>query len=303
MALPRSIKSKTTLIGIACGIVCALCVFLYVQEVNGSVEAARAEALARYGGEQLEICTASHDLSVGTTITAGDVQTKLWVVDLLPADAVRSSSDIIGRQVTSPILQGEVISLKRFEDQAFSIEVPSGMSAVCVPAKAVQAVGGALAPGMKVDVYSTGDAATTRIGQELLVLATSASTSGNVGDSAVTWITLAVDPQQVQEFVVAAQETKLYFVLPNTPQTANPSMQNELLSRGDDKEQAGKEQTGGAQAGSSREEALGASNASSGNSAERDRGADAPPESVSASKLLEESPNTLREAISGLFSE
>lgn len=293
MALSKGIKSKSTIIGIACGIACALCVFLYIQEVNGSVEAARAEALARYGGEQLEVCTASHDLSVGTTVTAGDVQTKLWVVDLLPADAVRSSSEIIGRQVTSPILQGEVISLKRFEDQAFSIEVPTGMSAVCVPAKAVQAVGGALVPGMKVDVYSTGDAATTRIGQELLILATSASTSGNVGDSAVTWITLAVDPQQVQEFVVAAQETKLYFVLPNTiSETSASGTQADPPSHSES----------GNPTDVSHEGSRGTSN-NSGNSAEEERGAGNPSRSEPSNEQLEESSSALRETISGLFAE
>lgn len=207
-------KRTTALLGAGCGLLCAACVLLYLQGVRGEAEAARAEALARYGGEQLEVCVAARDIAPGETVDAGALETRLWVADLLPADAVRQSAEVIGRQAASSILAGEVISLKRFEGASSSLDVPFGLEAVSVPAKDVQAVGGALASGMKVDIYATGDTSTDLLGSDVLVLATSASSASLSGDAAIAWITVAVEPSSVQELVAAAQKTQLYFVLP-----------------------------------------------------------------------------------------
>ena len=49
-------RNRTAFAGIVCGFLCAACVLAYTQGVRGEAEAARAEALARYGGEQLEVC-------------------------------------------------------------------------------------------------------------------------------------------------------------------------------------------------------------------------------------------------------
>lgn len=206
-------RKKTTVAGVACGVVCAVCVLCYLQSVQGEADAARAEALARYGGEQVEVCVASRDIAAGETVDVGALETRLWVADLLPADAVRSTSEVVGKQASSAILSGEVVSLRRFEEASALIDVPTGLTAVSVPAKDVQAVGGALASGMLVDVYATGDSGTTLIGEEVLVLATSASAKGT-SDSSVSWITLAVEPASVQELVTMAQKAQLYFVLP-----------------------------------------------------------------------------------------
>lgn len=207
-------RKKTMAIGIASGLLCAACVLLYLQDVNGRAEAARTEALARYGGEQLEVCVAKRDIAAGESVDAAAIDTKLWVADLLPEDAVRSASDVVDRKATSSILAGEVISSKRFEETTASLDVPDGFSAVSVPARDVQAVGGAVAPGMSVDVYATGATSTDVIVREALVVSTSASGADAQGDGSVKWLTLAVSPDRVQELVAAAQSSELYFVLP-----------------------------------------------------------------------------------------
>lgn len=205
-----------TAIGIACGVLCAACVLLYLQGVRGEAETARAEALARYGGEQLEVCVATRDIAAGEQVDAGAVTSKLWVADLLPEGAARTASDVLGKRASSPILAGEVVSLKRFEDSAASLDVPDGMSALSVPAKDVQAVGGAVEPGMHVDIFATGDTATEAIARDVLVVATSTGGKGQKADAAVSWITVAVEPDRVQELVAASQKTALYFVLPGS---------------------------------------------------------------------------------------
>ncbi len=205
-------RNRTVVAGIVCGVACAACVFAYTQGVQGEAEAARAEALERYGGEQLEVCVAKRDIAAGETVDAASIETRLWVADLLPADAVRSIDDAVGKKASSAIVAGEVLSERRFGDADDELDVPEGLTAVSVPAKDVQAVGGAVVAGSRVDMYATGGTSTDVIARSVLVLATSAG--GSSSDTGVTWITVAVAAESVQEIVAAAQKTELYFTLP-----------------------------------------------------------------------------------------
>ena len=76
--------------------------------------------------------------------------------------------------------------------------------------------GGAVAAGSRVDVYATGGTSTDVLASGVLVLATSASAQESTTDAKVSWITVAVAPESVQEIVAAAQKTELYFTLPGS---------------------------------------------------------------------------------------
>jgi len=207
-------QKQMTAVAIGCGVACAVCVGVFMMSVQGQADAARAEALARYGGEQVEVCVATRDIAAGERVELSAVETKLWVADLLPEDALRSNGDAVGNVATSSILKGEVISAKRFERSRDSIDVPAGKEAVSVPAKAVRAVGGAIRPHMSVDVYSSGGSTTTVLARDVLVLDSSVGSSSSLTSSDSGWITLAVDPDRVEEIVAASNKTDLYFVLP-----------------------------------------------------------------------------------------
>ena len=136
------------------------------------------------------------------------------MADLLPADAVRAAGDVVGRTATSSILAGEVLSTRRFGEASTSIDVPAGFAALSVPAKTVQAVGGALAPGSRADLYASGDTATAAVARDVLVLATSAGGADGAAAADVTWVTVAVKPESVQEVIAASRKAELYFALP-----------------------------------------------------------------------------------------
>ena len=206
-------QKQMTAIAVACGLTCAACVGLFVAGVQGEADSARAEALARYGGEQVEAYVATHDIVAGERVDLSAVESKLWVADLLPENAVRASADAVGKTATSTIYKGEVITSGRFEAGKDAIDVPAGKQAVSVPAKAVQAVGGAVHAGMSVDVYSSGDSSTSAIATGVNVLDTSVGQSGTLSSDG-GWITLAVDPEKVQEVIAASNKTTLYFTLP-----------------------------------------------------------------------------------------
>ena len=207
-------KSKSLIAAVLCGLMCAVSVFLYMQGIRGEVDIARAEALTRYGGEQVEVFVATRDISVGERVDASNSVSKLWVADLLPVDAVQALSSVSGKQITSPILAGEVVSEKRFAAQEGEWSVPQGLCALSVPAKDVQTIGGSIVAGMEVDIYATG-ANTELLAESVLVITTSVDGEEGAGSS-ISWVTLALEPHQVQEIIAASQKMELYFVLPGS---------------------------------------------------------------------------------------
>lgn len=209
--------SRSSLAGAACGVCCAACVALLVAQVGNEADRARSEALARYGGEQVEVCVAGRNIAAGETITEAMIDTKLWLADLLPEGSVTHSGEVVGKQVGSSILEGEVISTQRLARLDISLDIPEGMTAVSVPAQDVQAVGGVLQAGMRADVYAVGPSSTALLAEDVLVLATNLAESDSLVSRSVAWVTLAVSPETVEELVAASQNLELYFTLPNAP--------------------------------------------------------------------------------------
>lgn len=202
-------RKATFLLSVLCGIVCALAVLAYTTQVQQQASQARNEALARYGGEQLEVCVATEDIAAGEAVSSANVTTRQWLVDLLPADAVESFEGISGERATSSIVAGEVLSQRHFEEGDLEIDVPAGLQAVSVEVEQAQAVGGALQAGSLVDVYAAGSADTS-----LLVSDAYVASAGNDNGSR-TWVTLAVEPDQVEQVIAATQTSTLYLTLPS----------------------------------------------------------------------------------------
>lgn len=212
-------SSKSLIVGIVSACLCAGCVFAYLTLVNEQVDQARAESLARYGGDQLVICVAKRTIAAGETITDSMLENQTWVADLLPEGVLASSEEVVGKEVSAAIYAGEPIVANRLGSSTVTLEVPDGFTAVSVPARKVQAVGGSLSSGMYVDVYATGSSATTLLLSHSLILATSLEQSSSSSDS-VAWIVLAVEPEHVQELIAAAENLELSFALPKAVKEA-----------------------------------------------------------------------------------
>ena len=84
---------------------------------------------------------------------------------------------------------------------------------------------------MSVDVYSSGDSTTTAIAQNVNVLDTSVGNSGALTSGDNGWVTLAVEPDKVQEIIAASNKTTLYFTLPGE---AVPSGSADSQDKADD---------------------------------------------------------------------
>ena len=210
---------KTAILGLIAGAMCAVAVFVFTGQVQAQADSERAAALERFGGEQVQACVATSDIAAGETINTANVAEKVWVADLLPDKPV-AYADALGRQVTSPVVAGEVLSEKRFDQNSEHIEIPEGLAAVSLPAEDVNAVGGAVERGMKVDIFLANSETAQPLASDVLVLSTSAGASTGQGRG-ISWVTVAVEGDRVQEFVSAANKGNLYFAIPGEKKGAN----------------------------------------------------------------------------------
>ena len=214
-------KRKTTIvISVASAALCVLAVAAYTGQVRQEASQARNEALSRYGGEQIEVCVATQDIPAGEAISSANLATKMWLVDLLPSAAVESPDEVIGVRATSSIVEGEVLSKRHFEGSSLSISVPAGLQAVSVELDQAQAVGGALKAGSIVDVYASGATETS-----LLVSNAYVASAGN-GSGSAAWVTLAVEPSQVEQLIAATQASSLYLTLPSPSERSDGDEQS-----------------------------------------------------------------------------
>lgn len=200
-------KKGTIAFAVLFGLLCAGSVFMYTQQIEAEAEAQRAEALERYGGDQIEVCVATRDISTGETVDESNAVTRPWLVDLLPADPVTDLSEVSGMPLNSPVVAGEVLSKSRFISEGSKVTIPAGLQAVGVELGAAQAVGGAIQAGSLVDVYASGKKSTTLLAANVLVAAVSDGTSGRLS------VTLAVNPDNVEELIAATQATTLYLTM------------------------------------------------------------------------------------------
>ncbi|MGI6221266.1 MAG: Flp pilus assembly protein CpaB [Coriobacteriales bacterium] len=217
--------NRKTIVGIACGLLAAVCMFVYASGVRAEALGSREAAIARYGGDVVEVCVASRSMAAGETIADSDIVMREWLVDLLPADAATDSSDIVGQTVVLPLVENEPVSMDKIGKPGSAVPVPDGLCAVTVPSEDVLAVGGALEGGSLVDIYAANASGVRLLGEGILVLETStsgmssqgAAMFGNAsGRGSVSWVTLAVTPESVEELISASQSDRLHFVLPGS---------------------------------------------------------------------------------------
>lgn len=207
-------RGTRVLISLACGVLAAACAFLYASDVRAEAERAHEETLARYGGDTVSVCVATREIEPGETLMEGDVSLEEWVSSMLPRDAETSVRDVAGKTVTSHIPEGAVICSAYFKRDADALDVPSGMVAVSVPADEEHAVGGAILPGDRVDVYVSKDGIADRL-CDAQVIDTSARMAGTEGAD-ITWVTLALEPERVAEVLAATARGSISLTLPGS---------------------------------------------------------------------------------------
>lgn len=120
--------------------------------------------------QRVSVVVAAHALDADKSIGPDDVETRELPPDALPAEAVRATSDAIGRVPRAPLWPGQVLVAPGLGVTAAAFHSglvpPAGQRAIAIPVTPAQAVGGALVPGAHVDVIAvpaTGRAPANRV--------------------------------------------------------------------------------------------------------------------------------------------
>jgi pilus assembly protein CpaB len=190
------------------------------------VAAIAASALVYLSQPRNGVVRAKVDIPVLTPITADMIQ----VVSVSPADAppnaARSVEAVVGRYASVPILSGQDVDARVLETNpgqlAFGFGAPLevGQVAFAIPVDPGQAVGGAIAPGARVDIVAVPNALKTQVsggssqsavvlGQGLVVLTIRTPEGKQLTDDAASDGTRVVIPPKLGSVVVGIPEARL----------------------------------------------------------------------------------------------
>lgn len=165
-----------------------------------------------FGGERIDVCVAVRDIAAGSKITVDDIDIKQMLKSYVPVHACKNADDLIGKLATSNVPQGAVLTEVYVQQNTDSLDVPTGYVAVSIPSTDQFAVGGALMRGDFVDVYVSSDGLTQQLITRAYVIDTSVlSTKSNAH---LDWVTIAVEPQKVNEVLTASSEGTIFLTLP-----------------------------------------------------------------------------------------
>ncbi len=110
-------------------------------------------ATSRRDGPTATVVAAAGELAPGGRLTSADVRTLMVPAGLVPADALRSPDDAVGRSVTGPVAPGEWLTSRRLLTDRTAAHVRPGSRLVPVTLSDA-AVMDLLRPGDAVDVVA-----------------------------------------------------------------------------------------------------------------------------------------------------
>jgi Flp pilus assembly protein CpaB len=209
------------------------------------VAALGAAALVYFAQPRNGIVRATVDIAVQTPITAEMVELVLVSPADTPANAARSVDAVVGRYASLPVLAGQDVDLRTLEtnpgQRAFGFGAPleAGQVAFALQVEPGQALGGALAPGARVDIVAvpnalktqgggTGDGDTPSavvLGQGIMVLALrtpegqpltdppESTRGGVVVPPKLGAVVVAIPAARLSEFAEAALSSTFYLAL------------------------------------------------------------------------------------------
>ncbi len=217
----------------------AVFAFIYVYMTNMSLEGKRHAT-----SDLVQVVAAATEIKDHEKITSNELKIISVPRDAVPAGAIKSTSDAIGRIAQSTIYSGDVITdSKLFADEkaaGFVGMIPPNCRAVTLAVNEVTGVGGFLKPGEYVDVTvvsnkSQSGTSGRLLMQDIKILAVNSNDKENAkkGTTQMSNITLAVEAKDVLPLITAAQSGVIYLSLrPMHPKDPFLLMTNYSLSKG-----------------------------------------------------------------------
>ena len=179
----------------------------------------------------VDVIVAANDLQVGSKVQDGDIRAVKIPASIVPPNAFRSKSQLIGRGVILPIQRGDFMLPSKLAAENAGSGLPSlippGMRAVSVRVNEVVAVAGFVIPGTRVDVLLTGnpvggnETQTTTVLENVAVIAAGQRLERNAAGEpqSTPVITLLVPPDDAQRLTLASSQGHIQLALRNPVDT------------------------------------------------------------------------------------
>jgi pilus assembly protein CpaB len=174
------------------------------------------------------ILAADRDIPLGTTIKKTDVKSVGFLENDIPAGAILTADQVVGRAALVPISKNEPLTTAKVSSASgvdgIASSIPNGYRAVSVPINDVSGVSGLVQPSSRVDVLFTRpgtmvEAITSTILQNVKVLAVGRALFPNQAAdpkaSKMPVATLLLTPEDAQKLELAKNEGKISLTLRN----------------------------------------------------------------------------------------
>jgi pilus assembly protein CpaB len=224
---------------------------LAVGVVATTVGRMASEVELRRGPPLERVVVTAHDVWQGKTLEVDDLAMAELPPEYIPAEALRTPEQSVGRVPRERILAHEFVRAERLADAASGMGlvaiVPRGMRAVTLDVGDGSAVSGFLNPGNYVDVLVTlpGETAeTVTLLQAITVLAVDRRLGeGEVAAPGRPSVTLAVTPEQAERVTHAVAQGEVTLTLRSdidvTELTAHGAVTSDLLGTAPDRADVG----------------------------------------------------------------
>jgi Flp pilus assembly protein CpaB len=108
--------------------------------------------------QRADVIVMSRDMDIPRALTRDDLEVRAVSAELAPPDAAQRIDDVIGLVPRAPVARGQLVLTRAVASELpgfrTGLTLPPGLRAVAIPVSAVNAVGGAIVPGARVDVVA-----------------------------------------------------------------------------------------------------------------------------------------------------
>jgi pilus assembly protein CpaB len=107
--------------------------------------------------QRADVVVMASDVDEPRPLTSADVEVRTIAAELAPPDVLRSIDDVIGLTPRAPMLRGQLVLERAVGAELVELRgwpLDPTFRAVALPVRAIDAVGGAIVPGSRVDVLA-----------------------------------------------------------------------------------------------------------------------------------------------------
>ncbi len=198
-------KRQRIVWSLVCALICGICFYMQSLHIRSEYEQARADLIARFGQDVVDVVVAKVALEPGDVIDSKNCETVSWVAPLLPKEAIVRFSDVEGSVVQNPTPEGSPLTALTFRKRTDAVEIPQGYVALSLPGTDKLGLPSGLQPGLQLAAYDVKDGKAKLITSNMRVISCSDKQKS---------CTVALLPNEVPRILEVMDRGSLRVVMP-----------------------------------------------------------------------------------------